>query len=498
MEKGKVYIAGAGPGDIDLVSIKTMKLIKNADVIVYDRLAENELLKKSKVDCELIYVGKEPKNHILNQYDICMVLIKKAKEKKSVLRLKGGDPFIFGRGAEEAYELFKQEIPFEIVPGISSFYSVPAYAGIPITHRDFSSSFHVYTGHFKTNEDLDYNIISKNKGTLVFIMSVSNIKNICDGLIKNGKNENTPVAFIQWGTTYKQKSVIGTLKNICTKIIENGLSSPAVFVVGDVVKCADNIKWLESKPLWSKKVLITRPYGTSNEFIEILSERGAFVSEFPTIKIEKPESFEKMDKCIKNIKAFTWLFFTSSNAVESFFERMKEIKVDIRSINHIKIFCIGNKTKQAVENKGIFVNIVPKENNSIYSYGFIKEFIKPHDNILFPVSEIGGDLINKAVLDSGAKCSMVTAYTNKIYNNFDTSVLNKIKNGFFDALVFASSSQAENFFKLTKGKIGNSKIVSIGNVTSNTLEGLGISVDITAENPSQKSLAQAVEKILNS
>lgn len=496
MEKGRVYITGAGPGDERLVTVRCRELIENADVIVYDRLASEKLLCYAKEDCELIYAGKEPKNHTLNQQEINNVLVKKARENKSVLRLKGGDPFIFGRGGEEAERLFDEGIEFEVVPGISSFYSVCAYAGIPVTHRDYASSVHVFTGHKKNDGEIDFKSVAKLKGTLVFLMSMKNLSNITKELMANGMDKNIPSAVIQWGTTPKQKPIIGTLGDIAEKAKEEKINHAAIAVIGDVVKAREKIEWQKYRPLWKKKIAVTRTTDKIGEIEKVLSEKGAFVMPFPTIKIGEPNDYTALDNAIYNISKYSLIVFTSVNGVDSFFGRMRKLHKDIRSLSNIKIFAIGKRTKEAIEERGIFVDLMPEKYNSDMGGKLIAENIHEGDFVLYPTSDIAGDSIVEAVEKVGGSVDKITAYTNTVNTDINSSVLEDIRNGGYDAVVFASSSQAENFINIVGKENINSKIFSIGVKTTETLEKMGVKVDATAEVSTIEGVCDTVLKEL--
>lgn len=496
MEQGRVYLAGAGPGDEKLISIRALELIKKADVIVYDHLASKKLLNQAKKNCEVIYAGKIPNRHTLNQEEINQVLIQKAEKGKKVLRLKGGDPFIFGRGGEEAEALFDKKIPFEIVPGISSFYAACAYEGIPITHRDYVSSFHIFTGHHKTEEKLNFEIIAKLEGTLVFLMGMKNIKLICSNLIKYGKSSHTPASVIHWGTTSRQKSIYGELSEISQIAQRENIKHPAIIVIGDVVKAREKIQWQRYRPLWTKKILITKAEQIESEISQKLYELGAETTEIPLIKIENPESWQEIDNALEKVEQFTWIFFTSQNGVEYFFKRMKEKKKDIRCLWKANIFCIGERTKQAVEEKGLFVDKIPNSYNSDSAVLKIREFLTKEDNILFPVSEIASEKIPQVIKEIGASCCKVTAYSNKKNIDYNTDIIEKIKNNYYDAIVFTSSSQVKNYYEIMKKEIGKAKVFSIGSMTTKTAEELGIDVHFTASVSTIDNLIKGIETIL--
>ena len=359
--KGKVYLVGAGPGDIGLLTIKGLKCLKKAEVVVYDFHLNAQVLNYINHDAEFIYAGKRGGHHTMTQDDINAVLVQKAKEGKMICRLKGGDPFVFGRGGEEAEALSKEGIEFEVVPGVSSAIAAPAYAGIPLTHRLFSSSFAVIPGYedaAKKESTIEWSKIATGVGTLVFLMGVKNVDLIAQKLIENGRSSDTPVAVIRWGTRPDQKTIVGTLKNIAELVKEKHIKPPAVMVVGDVVKLRGSLKWYEKKPLFGHRILATREHA---EGFEPLEELGAEIIEFPTIDIVPPENYEELDESIDKITTYNWMIFTSRNGVKYFFKRFLDKDMDIRELKGIKICAIGTKTAEELKHYGLKVDLVPDE-----------------------------------------------------------------------------------------------------------------------------------------
>ena len=483
MKKGRVYIVGAGPGDEKLIRIRAMELIKEAEVIVYDRLAAERFLSYAKKNCETINAGKQPQNHRLNQTQINEVLIQKAKQGKKVLRLKGGDPFLFGRGGEECEALQQAEIPFEVVPGISSFYSVCTYAGIPVTHRNFASSFHVFTGHRVENGELDYATMAKMEGTLIFLMSMKNLESISQSLIKNGKDKHTPVCVIQWGTTSKQKSITANLKEIAQKAKDANIGHPSVVIMGEVVK--QKMDWQKNRLLFGKHILLA---GTGESVLEakaLLQEEGAEVTTYSAIQIvEKPENLIRE---IEMLKQYTWLFFTSVSSVEIFFDTMKKVKKDVRDLQGIRIFCIGEKTKQAVEKRGIFVDRVPQKYDSKSAAEEMPQFLSPKDKILFPASELAGTLLQEKAKSMGVEMARITAYENHI--NKEEKIKEYFQKEMFDAIGFFSASQAKNLFSIAGEDIKKCTLFAIGEATAKSIYAMGGEVTATAEVSTGRGLA---------
>ena len=329
VNKGMVYLVGAGPGDEDLMTRKGLKLLREADVVVYDNLASSSLLNEVRDDAELIYAGKRSSNHHLKQYETNELLVKLALEGKNVVRLKGGDPYIFGRGGEEGQELREAGVDFEVVPGISSSYSVPAYCGIPVTHRDFASSFHVITGHEGNHKNgvsvLNYETLAKEEGTLIFLMGLKNLPNIVASLIENGKDPATPVGVLQEGTTARQRVATGTLADIVEVVKREGIKTPAITVVGDVVSLRQVLDWYGHKPLSGKSVLVTGTTSMVDRLSPILKEEGAEAISFSLIRTERMK-LPELDVALKEIDKYNWIVFTSANGVECFFEEMQEIR----------------------------------------------------------------------------------------------------------------------------------------------------------------------------
>jgi uroporphyrinogen III methyltransferase/synthase len=363
MEKGKVFIVGAGPGDPKLITVKGQEAIQEADILVYDYLANPRLVAEASSETELIYVGKKAGNHTYSQEEINDIIVQKAKEGKVVTRLKGGDPFIFGRGGEEAEYLRENGVEFEIVPGITSPISVPAYAGIPLTHRDFNSSVAFVTGHedpTKNESNMDWEKLSTATGTIVFLMGVGNLPNIVEQLKKHGRDAETPVALIRWGTKPEQETVAGNLNNIVQKVKEAGLKPPAITIVGEVVQLRDKLRWFDNKPLFGKRVLVTRSRTQASRLSKQLYELGAEPVECPAIKIVEPENFNPLDEALINADGYDWIVFTSVNGVKGVVNRLKELDKDVRVIGDAKICAIGSKTAEEIENSGLKVDYVPE------------------------------------------------------------------------------------------------------------------------------------------
>ncbi len=497
-KSGKVYIVGAGPGDPKLLTLKGKDCLEIADVIIYDYLANEMLLTHAKKDAEKVYVGKKAGHKTYSQENINGLMISKAREGKIITRLKGGDPFVFGRGGEEAEELAKAGIPFEIVPGVTSAIAAPAYAGIPLTHRDYTSTVALITGQEDPTKEskIDWDRIPASAGTLVFFMGSQNLSYIINKLIENGRDTKTPVALIRWGTRADQKTIIGNLENIIDKAREGGFGPPGIIVVGDVVNLREKLSWFEKKPLFGKRIIITRPKGQSGEFSETLQLYGAEVIEFPTIEIVPPESYKEMDRAISKVEKYDWIIFTSANGVRPFFERLKVNKRDIRALKGIKICAIGPKTARELEGHGLFLDLIPEE----YRAESVIESLGKGDlkgkKILIPRAKVARDVLPDELRNMGAEVDVVTAYRTVR----PESELDWIRKYFLDrkvsAITFTSSSTVKNFMEMfgkEAGSLLNGVVVAcIGPVTRKTAEELGIKTDVMPDEYTTPALAEAL------
>ena len=498
-KKGKVYIIGAGPGDAGLITLKGIDFLREADVVIYDYLVSKDLLKHARTDARLIYAGKQGGAHTLSQWQINDLLVKEATAGNVVARLKGGDPFIFGRGGEEAEKLAANKIPFEIVSGVTSAIAVPAYAGIPLTHRGLTSTVAFVTGHedpTKEKSDIDWQALAR-IGTLVFLMGVKNIEKIVKELKDNGRAPKTPAALIRWGTTPRQEILTGTLANIATLTRERKFAPPAILVVGEVVDLRDTLKWFDQKPLFGKGVVITRPEKQADDLAQLLAKEGAKPIHFPTIKIIPPPDWQELDTAIKNLEDYDWLIFTSANGVAFFFERLYAKAKDIRDLKGVKICCIGPATAQQIQSKGIRVDLVPEK---FISEGILKSFCGTKlrgKKILIARAAKARDVLPEGLKNLGAKVDIVTAYET-VSAVKKKKVLEKLfKENQVDVITFTSSSTVNNFVKI----MGSSfklpkfvKIACIGPVTTAAAKKAGLTVDIHQEEYTMEGLVGALIK----
>ncbi len=497
---GKVFIAGVGPGDPKLITLKAVECIQKADVIVYDRLINLRILQYAKLDAKLIFVGKMPDHHTVLQYSINQILVDHAKEGKIVTRIKGGDPFVFGRGGEEIETLVQNGIEFEVIPGITSAVSVPAYAGIPVTHRDYCSSLNIITGHERPEKEesvIKFDVLAKTEGTLVFLMSIKNLDFITSSLIQNGKNQDTPVAVIKDGTTPKQKVIIGTLADISKKISEAGMTSPAVTVIGDVVNLREKMSWYPKGALIGKTIVVTRAREQASILVDMLEANGADVIEFPTIRIEKLENYVEFDRTLSNIDKFKWLVFTSVNGVIAFFTRMKEQCIDIRRLSGIRICAIGKVTAAEIQKLGIIVDYMPQEFTSPKLLEGLLRILQKGEKVLLVRADIADENLVNWLLENGIDVQALTAYRTVVEDRFKDQIDNLFRDKKVDFITFTSSSTVKNFISLI-GIDGirkiNARVICIGPVTAETVRRNGIDVHVTAD---EYTISGLVSKLIN-
>ena len=497
MVNGRVSLVGAGPGDPGLITVKALERLKEADVVVFDRLAGTKPFFDTKEGCQIIYVGKAASSHVLEQDKINEMLYLHAISGKNVVRLKGGDPYVFGRGGEEAEYLVKRGIEVEVVPGVTSAIAGLSYAGIPVTQREIASSFHVITGHRKNDEPdtTDYATLAKLSGTLVFLMGLSNLENIQTGLLTNGMKEGTPVAVISQATTPKQKTVVSTLKEIARTIKMQPVLSPALIVVGEVVNLRKSLSFFETKPLYSKNVVVTRAKEDKCELSKELYELGANVIELPMIKIEKTEDADKTSEVLSSFSQFKYVIFTSKNGVRLFFEKMFGLSYDARIYSGKIICAIGQKTAEALLNYGLCADITPLREVSEGLWDILSSQVKEEDHVLL-VRAKGGRKYLSEKLQKVCSLTEIFPYETKKADT-DTEYLSKLlKKRQIDAITFTSPSTVINFLSYIPApelKESNVYLFSIGESTTKTIVDAGLCVYAESEKADARSLARAIQ-----
>ncbi len=502
-ELGKVYLVGAGPGDPGLLTIKGRQCLEEADVVAYDALANPRLLQFAKPGAELIYVGKRGGDHALPQEEIGRLLVERARAGKRVARLKGGDPFVFGRGGEEAEDLAAAGVPFEIVPGVTSAVAGPAYAGIPLTHRDFTSTVAFVTGHedpTKPDSGIRWDKIATGIGTLVFFMGVGQLPEIVRKLVEHGRSPETPAAVIRWGTRAEQEVATGTLATIAER--SQGMKPPALIVVGEVVSLREKLRWFEDKPLFGRRILITRAREQASAFARLLEAAGAETLEFPAIQIVPPESWAPLDAAIRRLREYQWAIFTSANGVRFFWERLAAAGRDARDLHGIAVCAIGPATATALLERGIRADLVPGE----FKAEALVEALEGKDlqgaKILLARAAEAREVIPEELSRRGAVVDVVSAYrTVKSASNAD-ELRSLLREGKVHAVTFTSSSTVTRFLDLAGGEapelLRGVIVASIGPITAETAARHGIVSHIVPEQYTIPALTEALIRYFQS
>lgn len=502
MRKAKVYLVGAGPGDPGLITVKGKECIETAEVVIYDYLAAPALLNHASEKAEIIYVGKKGGYHTLTQDEINALIVEKAKAGFRICRLKGGDPFIFGRGGEEAEVLVAKGIPFEVVPGVTSAVAAAAYAGIPLTHRKLAATLAFVTGHedpHKEASSIDWESLGRGIGTLVFFMGVKNLPDITQKLIAHGKSPDTPVALIRWGTTSGQQTVTGTLDDIAERVKKAGLKAPAIIVVGDVVRLRENLKWFETRPLLGRRIVVTRAREQASDLVKQLADLGAECLQYPTIKVVPAADTDPLDDAISRLSAYDWIVFTSVNGVKFFFARLFELGLDVRALNHLHTAAIGPVTSQKLRTFGLKSDILPKN----YRAEAVADAFRREDlngkKVLLPRAAEARPVLPVELSKMGAEVDEVTTYlTENVADNADR-LIEELTNKRIDLITFTSSSTVKNFKALLPSEnirdlLEGVTVASIGPITTDTAEQLGFEVQITAPTYTIPGLCDAIMK----
>src|SRR3989449_2121728 len=496
---GKVYLVGAGPGDPGLVTLRAKECIENADVIVYDHLANPEMISWARDDAEIIYAGKEPGESQLSQQEINALLIDKAREGKQVVRLKGGDPFVFGRGAEEAQAIADAGVPFEIVPGITSAIAGPAYAGIPMTHRGHNSHVTFFTGHedpAKAESAIDYAALAKLGGTQVMLMGVERLGSITSEMLKQGVRSDLPVALVRSATTGQQETLTGTLSDIAQKAVASDFQAPAVAVFGEVVALRDGLNWYEKRPLLGKRIVVTRTRKQASVLSGKLRALGAHVIELPTIRIETPSNLREFAELVQDAHIYDWIVFTSANGVDGFFDIFFKLYDDAREIGGVRIAAIGPATAQRVKDFHLHADLQPDE---FVAEAVSREFKKQGSienlRILLVRAEKARDTLPKELSALGAIVDEGFAYRTEPETRGTSGPRRQLAQDGADLITFTSSSTVENFLALGLSWPQGMRIASIGPITSKTVRDQGLKVDVEARRHDINGLVHAIREL---
>lgn len=495
MKTGKVYLVGAGPGDPGLLTCRGRDILQSADVVVYDRLIGAELLALCRVEAEQVYVGKAAGQHSMTQDEINGVLSDYALRGLSVCRLKGGDPFVFGRGGEEALHCLAHHIPFEIVPGVTSAIAAPAYAGIPVTHRELATSFAVVTGHTKEGAPADL----PKADTLVFLMGIKALPEIVDNLLKEGRAKTTPVAVIRWGTTTQQQVVTGHLSNIEERIRTAKLTTPALIVVGEVVNLREQLQWFDNstqRPLWGKTVVVTRAREQASSLVAQLSELGAKVIQCPTIRVVPLEDYDALQRSIDDITSYDWVVFTSTNGVTAFWEQISKQGHDARLLANVKIVAIGPATEAALSKCGLKADLIPAAS---ISESVADEMIQKGatGKVLLVRALQGREVLQEKLSAFGMQVDIAPCYQTIADNSDAEEVRELLKENKIDWVTFTSSSTVKNFVEAIGEEIINAtrasfRVACIGPITAKTANENNLSADVITSGSGTEELAEAI------
>ena len=501
---GQVWLVGAGPGDPGLFTLRGVEALQRADVVLYDRLANESLLEHARGDATLTFVGKEPGRHAMTQDQINAELVRLAQEGRQVVRLKGGDPFVFGRGGEEADALAGAGVCFEIVPGVTSAIAGPAYAGIPVTDRTVASSFAVVTGHedpLRPEARVDWKALATGPDTLVILMGVGNLEEIAASLIAGGRSADTPAAVVEQATTLRQRCTVATLGTIARAAAEAHAASPAVVIVGEVVRLRERLQWFETRPLYGRRVLVTRTRQQASALRRLLEERGAEVVELPALEVVETAPPALTAQVGEALAAgeYAWTIFSSANGVRLFFSRLRDQGRDARAFGGVGVCAIGPGTREALAEAGIVADLVPKE----YIAEGILEAFRAHDlhrrRVLVPRAENARRELIDGLRKLGAEVEEVPLYVSRVPEQPDQSMLEQVRSGTIDVVTFASSSTVEHLLEMLgndPAPLRNAVVACIGPVTANTARRLGLRVDVSAGEHSIPGLVSALEEFL--
>lgn len=494
---GKVYLVGAGPGDAGLITVKGMKAIRGADVIVYDHLASESLLNASKPEAEWVDAGKCAGNHHMKQEETDRLLIERARQGQQVVRLKGGDPFIFGRGGEEAMALAKAGIDFEVIPGVSSSYAAAACCGIPVTHRRVASSFHVVTGHEdpkKGTSVLDYGVLAREEGTLVFLMGLSRIGTICESLMAHGKAADTPAAVISSGTTARQKMVTAPLRTIAAHTAAEGIRPPAILVVGDVVALQPEIAWQQQGPLSGKRILVTATGEIAGRLGERITALGGEPVTLSLIEI-RPVKGVRLTPLLESSAKETWLVFTSRNGVQVFFEQMGREHLDARLLGNKKFAVIGRGTAETLVSHGYYADLVPEQSCSESLAKALCRHVRADGQVLLFRAREASDVLAARLEAAGIVYVDMPLYvTERQYKK--TALLRQVLED-VDIVTFCSASAVDAFAALTEGAVCPVKAACIGPVTAAAAKRRGIRIDAVAKKFDLAGLVDSLIDMIN-
>jgi uroporphyrinogen III methyltransferase/synthase len=495
-----VYLVGAGPGAPGLITVTGVRCLARADVVIYDYLANPRLLDHAPPHAERILVGKHGGGQRTEQATINELMVEHARRGHTVVRLKGGDPFVLGRGGEEAEALTAAGIPFEIVPGVTSAVAVPAYAGIPLTHRDLASSFTVLTGYeYPDKQELavHWDAVAQRGNTLVFLMTTRQLGANMDRLLAHGVDRDTPAAVIRWGTAAEQETLVGTVATIAELAARRGLQPPAVAVVGQVVRLRERLQWFERRALFGRRIVVTRPRSQAAGFIDALTDAGADVIPCPTIEIVPPESWAPLDAAIAQLEMYDWLVLTSVNGVAALFDRLRALRRDVRLLHGAKVAAVGSETAAAIEAHGMLVDLTPAEFRAEAVADAMLAAGVRGARVLLPRAAAARDVLPASLRAAGALVDEVASYRTVSPRTDVGELRDLLADGAVDLVTFTSSSTVQNFLALfgegATGLLQRTQIGCIGPITAETVRAAGLAV---AVQPATYTIAAFTDAIL--
>ncbi len=500
----KVYLVGSGPGDPGLLTLKAKKVIETCDVMIYDYLANEEFLSWCRPEAEVFYVGKKGGEHTLPQDKINELIIAKAREGRTVCRLKGGDPYVFGRGGEEAEELVEAGVDFEVVPGITAGVAAPAYAGIPVTHRDHTTSVCFITGHedpTKETSGHSWEVYARSSSTLVFYMGVKNLPMIAESLMHHGRAKDTPVALVRWGTRCNQESFLSTLEHVAEEAAKREFKAPSIIVVGGVCSLKPKLEWFEKRPLLNKGVVVTRAREQASQLVELVEEMGGCCFEFPTIRIDPMPDYQAVQGAIQDLAAYDWLVFTSVNGVKHFWRQLEGLGLDSRALGGRMVAAIGPATADALRAQGVSADFVPDKYVAEHVVQGLLELGVAGKKVLIPRALKAREVLPQELLRAGAEVTILPVYQTSLVQESGQAILDGLEQGSIHCVTFTSSSTVENFFELVDREAlsrfvpDRVKLACIGPVTAQTLSGYGFSTDIMPDDYTIPALAKALADI---
>ncbi|WP_461208890.1 uroporphyrinogen-III C-methyltransferase [Desulfocurvus sp. DL9XJH121] len=495
-----VYLIGAGPGDPGLLTVRAKELIETADVLVYDYLANAEFLDYAKPGAEILYVGKKGGDHTLPQDKINDLLVEKAREGKTIARLKGGDPYVFGRGGEEAEELVAAGLTFEVVPGVTAGVAAAAYAGIPVTHREHTTSVCFITGHedpTKEQSGHNWDVYAKSTSTLVFYMGVGNLPMIADRLMAGGRDPKTPAALVRWGTRCNQESMVATLDTVAEEAARRGFKAPSIIIVGGVCGLHDKLAWFEKRPLLGKGVVVTRAREQASGFADTLRDMGACVLQFPTIRIDPLADDSLVREAVAELSGYDWLVFTSVNGVARFWDVLDAMGMDARALGGRKVAAIGPATAEALAQRGVRADFVPEKYVAESVVGGLTALgVGAGTRVLIPRARKAREVLPEELTAAGAEVVVLPVYDTGLNQDGPEELAARLEAGEVHYVTFTSSSTVENFFQLlapdTLKRYPDVRLACIGPVTAKTLAGYGFTPHIQPEDYTIPALAAAL------